>query len=419
MRKLFREPLLQFLLIGSALFLLFDAVSGSKGGADRKIVVNDATVAHIVQVYQGVWKRPINADRIAGIDRFHVREEILFREGVAMGLDRDDAVIRRRVQQKMVVITEESAARPAPSDAELDAYLKQHAERYARPAVIGFDQVVFDADAPWFKPRCRCRSRARSHLRAGVDPDTMGDRLAAADRDRRHSRRISWRVITAMISPHRRLRCRSVHGAARSHPATAFIWCASPAACRAVRRRWPKRGPQSSATGRASGACWPARTTTGKRASDTTSSSKPAWLVRSPECPTDGSARLRHVDRAAAARGAGRGRRFRPAYLQLKQLDAETFDVTWKVPALDAQTTLKVKPVFPAGTQAIDALTQYLRDGRGRATLAGAYSGRSGWQAGRIHRARSDRARRAGARGASRRYRADRARPRRGVHASR
>ena len=42
---------------------------------------------------------------------------------------------------------------------------------------------------------------------------------------------------------------------------------------------------------------------------------------------------------------------FRPAYLQLRQLDAETFDVTWKVPALDAQTTLKVKPVFPAGTQ--------------------------------------------------------------------
>ena len=42
---------------------------------------------------------------------------------------------------------------------------------------------------------------------------------------------------------------------------------------------------------------------------------------------------------------------FRPAYLQLKQRDDETFDVTWKVPALDAQTTLKVKPVFPAGTQ--------------------------------------------------------------------
>src|SRR4051812_25403815 len=48
---------------------------------------------------------------------------------------------------------------------------------------------------------------------------------------------------------------------------------------------------------------------------------------------------------------------FRPAYLQLKQFDAETFDVTWKVPALDAQKTLKVKPVFPAGTQEVGPRT--------------------------------------------------------------
>lgn len=43
---------------------------------------------------------------------------------------------------------------------------------------------------------------------------------------------------------------------------------------------------------------------------------------------------------------------FRPAYLQLKQTGAETYDVLWKVPAIDAQTTLKVKPLFPAGTDA-------------------------------------------------------------------
>ncbi len=61
-----------------------------------------------------------------------------------MGLDRDDLVIRRRVQQKMVVIAEESAARAAPTEAELEGYLEKHAERYGRPAVIGFDQVVFD-----------------------------------------------------------------------------------------------------------------------------------------------------------------------------------------------------------------------------------------------------------------------------------
>ena len=112
MRILLREPLLHFFALGLTLFLLFNFVSGAKGGADRRIVVNDATVANIVQLYQGTWKRPLTPPELQGLIDSHVREEILFREGVAMGLDRDDLMIRRRVQQKLVVITEESAARP-------------------------------------------------------------------------------------------------------------------------------------------------------------------------------------------------------------------------------------------------------------------------------------------------------------------
>jgi hypothetical protein len=174
MRKLFREPLLHFLVLGLALFLLFNVVSGAKGGADRRIVVNDATVANIVQLYQGAWKRPLTSTELQGLIDSHVREEILFREGVAMGLDRDDPVIRRRVQQKLVVITEESAARPAPADAELEGYMNKHAERYGRPAIIGFDQVMFDPmrhgaglDADL--------AAALARLRAGAKPDIIGD----------------------------------------------------------------------------------------------------------------------------------------------------------------------------------------------------------------------------------------------------
>ena len=143
--------LLHFFALGLALFLLFNFVSAAKGGADRRIVVNDATVANIVQVYQGAWRRQLTPTELQGLIDSYVREEILFREGKAMGLDRDDLVIRRRVQQKMVVITEESAARAAPTEAELDGYLEKHAERYRRPAVIGFDQVMFDPIASSFR----------------------------------------------------------------------------------------------------------------------------------------------------------------------------------------------------------------------------------------------------------------------------
>jgi hypothetical protein len=175
LRKLLREPLLHFLILGLALFLLFNVVSGGRGGADRRIVVNDATVAAIVQRHQSVWRRPPTPVELRGLIDAQVREEILFREGVAMGLDRDDPVIRRRVQQKLEVLTEESAGRPAPTEAELDEYLRRHGERYARPTVVGFDQVMFDPvrhgtglDA--------VLTAALARLRAGAEPDTIGDR---------------------------------------------------------------------------------------------------------------------------------------------------------------------------------------------------------------------------------------------------
>jgi len=107
MRKLYREPLLHFLALGFGLFLLFNIVSGAKGGADRRIVVNDGIVANIVRQHEGALKRPLMPNELQGLIDSYVREEILFREGVAMGLDRDDQVIRRRVQQK--INTEQSA----------------------------------------------------------------------------------------------------------------------------------------------------------------------------------------------------------------------------------------------------------------------------------------------------------------------
>ena len=174
MRKLFREPLLHFLALGFGLFLLFNIVSGAKGGADRRIVVNDATVANIVRQYQGAWKRPLMPSELQGLIDSHVREEILFREGVAMRLDRDDQVIRRRVQQKIIVISEESAARSAPTDAELEGYLSKHAERYGRPAVIGFDQVMLDPRRHGSALKADIAA-ALAGLTAGAKPDAMGD----------------------------------------------------------------------------------------------------------------------------------------------------------------------------------------------------------------------------------------------------
>lgn len=172
--RILREPLLHFLLIGLGLFLVFNIVSGNRGGADRRIVVNDATLAALTERYTSLWQRAPSAAELQRLIDSYVHDEVLYREGLKLGLDRDDPVVRRRVLQKLDVLTEERGAPAAPTNAELSAYLAAHAARYARPAVIGFDQVMFEG--------ARHRDRidadvaaSRMRLAAGADPATMGD----------------------------------------------------------------------------------------------------------------------------------------------------------------------------------------------------------------------------------------------------
>lgn len=149
-------------------------MSGARGGAGRRIVVNDATVAEIIQRYQSVWQRAPTTAELQGLIETHVREEMLFREGVELGFDRDDPVIRRRVLQKIEVITEEASSRQAATDADLEAYLAAHADHYSRQTLISFDQILFDPVRHAAGIEADVDS-ALGRLRAGAKPDGIGD----------------------------------------------------------------------------------------------------------------------------------------------------------------------------------------------------------------------------------------------------
>lgn len=142
-----REPILHFLLIGGLLFFVYGRLNLADPAAER-IVVSQAVVADLSSQYQARWMRPATEQELAGLVDAHVRDEILYREGLALGLDRDDPVIKRRVRQKLEVVAEEQLARDAPSDADLAAYLARHAERFARPGTISFEQIFFAAATP-------------------------------------------------------------------------------------------------------------------------------------------------------------------------------------------------------------------------------------------------------------------------------
>ena len=114
---LWREPLLHFLLIGLLLFLVYGRVAPPSDDGNR-ITVTQADIAALARQFQATWSRPPTPAELDGLVDNHVRDEILFREGTALGLLKDDTVIKRRVRQKLEVLVEEAGRSGVPSDAE-------------------------------------------------------------------------------------------------------------------------------------------------------------------------------------------------------------------------------------------------------------------------------------------------------------
>jgi parvulin-like peptidyl-prolyl isomerase len=167
-----REPLLHFLLLGALLFVVYAWVAPSDRGGQR-IVVNRALIEALTRQYSTTWMRPPTEQELDSLVETYVRDEILYREGLALGLDRDDAVIKRRVRQKLEVMAEEQLARTAPSDAELSAYLAKNATRFSQPAVLSFEQIMLD-DSGGAAQLEKAAADARVAMTRGAAAETLG-----------------------------------------------------------------------------------------------------------------------------------------------------------------------------------------------------------------------------------------------------
>jgi len=145
-RSLLREPLLHFLLVGAALFLLYDVSNGGRTDAPREIVISEARIEALAENFATVWMRPPTTVELKGLVEDYVAEEVYYREAVAMGLDQDDTVIRRRLRQKMEFLSESVADSVQPDDAQLQSYLEQNAGEFAQPAELTFRQVYLSTE---------------------------------------------------------------------------------------------------------------------------------------------------------------------------------------------------------------------------------------------------------------------------------
>lgn len=140
MKSLLREPLLHFLLLGGLLFLFFEW-RGSGGPNSSRIVITPGLVEHLSSGFGRTWQRPPTDAELKGLVDDYVKEEIATREAVAMGLDRDDTIIRRRLRQKLEFLVEDAASSAPPTDAELEAWLEKHPQSFRAEPQLAFRQV--------------------------------------------------------------------------------------------------------------------------------------------------------------------------------------------------------------------------------------------------------------------------------------
>jgi PPIC-type PPIASE domain len=146
MKRLLKEPLLHFLLLGVGLFAVYSLTSKRTSGGPGKIVITQGQIENLAAGFAKMWQRPPTAQELAGLVHDRVREEVYCREALALGLDKDDTVIRRRLRQKMEFISDDIAAMPEPTDTDLNAYLQAHTDRFRAEQTFTFSQVYLDPE---------------------------------------------------------------------------------------------------------------------------------------------------------------------------------------------------------------------------------------------------------------------------------
>jgi hypothetical protein len=145
--KVIREPLVHFVLIGAAVFGFYALLSsGDREEARDKIIVTEGRVQQLSQVFAKTWQRPPTPEELRGLIDGFIKEEIYYREAIKLGLDRDDTLIRRRMQQKMEFLTEPADELLGADDVTLQALLDANKAEFRIEPRIAFRQVFLNPD---------------------------------------------------------------------------------------------------------------------------------------------------------------------------------------------------------------------------------------------------------------------------------
>lgn len=143
-KKILKEPLVHFLLLGVLLFALYIWINPESTGHDERIVVDTGQIKHISERFAKRWNRAPTQNELKTLIDDYVMTEIYYREAVSLGLDQNDPVIKRRMRQKVEFMTKDTLSILEVDDKNLQAYLDAYPDRFSRDAFYTFDQIYID-----------------------------------------------------------------------------------------------------------------------------------------------------------------------------------------------------------------------------------------------------------------------------------
>ncbi len=174
---LIKEPLVHFLLIGMALFIgysFFTPATAESTSARIELTADDVKLLQVTWMAQ--WQRPPTPDEMRGLIETRVRQEVLYREALTMGLDQNDEIIKRRLAQKMEFLAEDVSAIGTPQPEELKAWFEQNSAKFALPGRLTFRHLYFSPDQRGQQAK-RDAEQALQSLSATTGVAGVGDRF--------------------------------------------------------------------------------------------------------------------------------------------------------------------------------------------------------------------------------------------------
>lgn len=146
LKKWLREPLIHFLFIGGLLFVIYGLQNEGFDDQSKRIVFTEADISRMVLLWEKQRQRPPTQAELNGLIERQIREQVMYREALAMGLDKNDNIVRRRLAQKVEYITANIAEQVEPTEKELTTYLNAHPDKFEIPGRLDFVQIYFNAD---------------------------------------------------------------------------------------------------------------------------------------------------------------------------------------------------------------------------------------------------------------------------------